>query len=615
MWGNTIRADSAPRGVRGMALGVLAAALGLGQVSPAGAGASYGALGSAPSSTPVTFTGGPGGPASPNITIVFTGAASPGAVGSITAITTPTGGTGYAGLQSAFPTYANFDDFVVTGPGSGTVSVSLNLSISGTISNIPTVSGVQPGTDTSIGTVDPTVVIGGHPSISSGLWSLTGGTAFTGSIVDNVVTCIAPPNGLCTPTHTTLPSGLLAGITVSAGLFTGTVTTPVFTVPLNTPFSVGLQLVTSGVVVPQVGVTIPNQPADTVSNSLGVDFLDPFSFPTSGPVFNLPAGYTVNSTEAMVVNNQFMASAPLVAPSGVTATAGNAQIELQWNAVTGATSYNIYQGTGAGGEGTAPAQTGITATSVTITGLSNGTPYFFTVTAEDSTGEGVHSSEVSATPTAPPGQVDGLTATAGNAQVQLSWSGSSGATSYNIYQGIIPGSEAAMPVQTGIVGTSTTVSALTNGTIYYFTVAATNAGGTGPASSETSATPLAGPVATPTFDPAPGGFSAAQSVTISDTNSGATIFYTTDGTTPTTSSTQYAGTINISATTTLEAVATAKGYANSSVASATYTITAPAKPHSAGGGAMGWPSVTALLIAVAWRLRRHCLSPAACARR
>lgn len=78
--------------------------------------------------------------------------------------------------------------------------------------------------------------------------------------------------------------------------------------------------------------------------------------------------------------------------------------------------------------------------------------------------------------------------------------------------------------------------------------------------------------ATPTFSPAAGTYTEAQNVTISCATSGATIYYTTDGTTPTTSSTQYTGAIPVSSTTTIKAMATATGYNNSAVASATYTI-------------------------------------------
>ena len=85
--------------------------------------------------------------------------------------------------------------------------------------------------------------------------------------------------------------------------------------------------------------------------------------------------------------------------------------------------------------------------------------------------------------------------------------------------------------------------------------------------------------ATPTFSPAAGTYTSTQSVTISDSTPGATIYYTTNGTTPTTSSSVYSGPIAVSSTETIEAIAAASGYTNSSVASATYTINAtPAMP-------------------------------------
>ena len=62
---------------------------------------------------------------------------------------------------------------------------------------------------------------------------------------------------------------------------------------------------------------------------------------------------------------------------------------------------------------------------------------------------------------------------------------------------------------------------------------------------ETSGTPL---TATPAFSPSGGSFIAGQSVSISDATSGASIYYTTDGTTPTTDSTAYAGAITVAAT-------------------------------------------------------------------
>jgi hypothetical protein len=77
---------------------------------------------------------------------------------------------------------------------------------------------------------------------------------------------------------------------------------------------------------------------------------------------------------------------------------------------------------------------------------------------------------------------------------------------------------------------------------------------------------------TPAFSPAGGTYTASQTVAISDATAGATIYYTTNGTTPTTASTKYSGAITVSASETLEAIAVKTGSSNSPVAAATYTI-------------------------------------------
>ena len=80
-------------------------------------------------------------------------------------------------------------------------------------------------------------------------------------------------------------------------------------------------------------------------------------------------------------------------------------------------------------------------------------------------------------------------------------------------------------------------------------------------------------VATPTFDPAAKEYKEAQNVTISCATEGATIYYTTDVTDPTTSSTLYTAPITVSTDTTIKAIAVKDGMKNSDVATAAYTIT------------------------------------------
>jgi N-acetylneuraminic acid mutarotase len=78
--------------------------------------------------------------------------------------------------------------------------------------------------------------------------------------------------------------------------------------------------------------------------------------------------------------------------------------------------------------------------------------------------------------------------------------------------------------------------------------------------------------ASPMFSLPVGTYTPPQTVTISDATAGATIYYTTDGTTPTTSSSVYSGPLTVSSTETLQALAVAPGLGNSAIASATYTI-------------------------------------------
>src|SRR2546426_1820876 len=100
-------------------------------------------------------------------------------------------------------------------------------------------------------------------------------------------------------------------------------------------------------------------------------------------------------------------------------------------------------------------------------------------------------------------------------------------------------------------------------------------------------------VATPTFSPASGTYVGSVTVALSTTTSGATIHYTSDGTTPTTSSPVYTGPVSVTQTTTIRAMAEASGMVDSAVASATYTIRVTAPTFSpASGTYVGSATVT-----------------------
>jgi sugar lactone lactonase YvrE len=97
------------------------------------------------------------------------------------------------------------------------------------------------------------------------------------------------------------------------------------------------------------------------------------------------------------------------------------------------------------------------------------------------------------------------------------------------------------------------------------------------------------PTATPEFKPAAGTYSKTQSVTISDGTPGATIYYTTNGKAPTTSSTQYSGAITVSATETIKAMAAAPDHANSAIMTGNYTISTSSKASTAAASQLNAP--------------------------
>jgi hypothetical protein len=105
------------------------------------------------------------------------------------------------------------------------------------------------------------------------------------------------------------------------------------------------------------------------------------------------AGFIVSNTASLTVNSVVTVPA---APTNLSATSGDSQLSLTWSPSSGATSYNIYRSTSSGGE--TLLTNGVGSTSFTDTGLSNGTTYYYQVTAVNSAGESARSGQVSAVP-------------------------------------------------------------------------------------------------------------------------------------------------------------------------------------------------------------------------
>jgi len=111
--------------------------------------------------------------------------------------------------------------------------------------------------------------------------------------------------------------------------------------------------------------------------------------------------------------------------------------------------------------------------------------------------------------------------------------------------------------------------------LIFATLVLTGCGGSNSSGTSTPPPPTLPTAATPTFSPAPGTFAAGQSVTLADATNGATIYYTTDGTTPTTSSSTYTSAIPFAVDMTIEALGMASGYTASTVAQGVFRVAGP----------------------------------------
>jgi fibronectin type 3 domain-containing protein len=175
------------------------------------------------------------------------------------------------------------------------------------------------------------------------------------------------------------------------------------------------------------------------------------------------------------------------------------QVALSWTPSTGASSYNVRRSVTSGGPYTTIATP--SSPSYTDAPLTNGTTYYYVVNAVFPGGAvTANTNEASVQPMPVIPAAPTLSASAGDTQVQLSWTPSYEATGYTLSRGLTSGSYTTFINVTGTIYTDT---ALTNGTTYFYVVAGNNIAGSGSNSAEVSARPL--PAAIP---PVPSGVTA-----------------------------------------------------------------------------------------------------------
>jgi hypothetical protein len=153
------------------------------------------------------------------------------------------------------------------------------------------------------------------------------------------------------------------------------------------------------------------------------------------PIITDTAGNSLTSDFTFTFTTEFTPAAAPAAPSGVTATPGNSQVRLDWAAVNGAVSYNVYYDvTSCPTSTTTGTQLADVKAPAVHLSLANGTTYCYVVTAVNGFGESPVSASASATPALPAGTPEpAVDFNSGASPYTISWPDVPNATGYNLY--------------------------------------------------------------------------------------------------------------------------------------------------------------------------------------
>ncbi|OKP98982.1 chitobiase/beta-hexosaminidase C-terminal domain-containing protein [Paenibacillus sp. P46E] len=316
------------------------------------------------------------------------------------------------------------------------------------------------------------------------------------TVMSEAYTISAAPNSMISPVSAafdkkqTQQADLAVELTLNGNTFTG--------------ISNGIANLTLGTDYRLSGTTV----------TIAKEYLAAMATGTTNLTFRFSAGAVQNLEITVTDTTVPVPGVPLLQ----SAVFGNAQVQLIWTPVEGATGYKIFRRLADSAYGSEVGTVSGSVYSYNAVNLLNGTTYYFVVKATNAEGDSAASNERSATPKTVPGAPDKVTAVSGNGQAVISFTapetnGGSPITGYEITSspGNIVANGTASPI---------TVTGLTNGTTYTFTVKAVNSAGSSTASALSNAvTPIAPssgggdpspavptPTPTPTTTPAPTGF-------------------------------------------------------------------------------------------------------------